>query len=392
MTGQHDELPAGLTAALTALARRAGVTLNTLIQAGWALYLSRMTGQHDVIFGATVSGRPADIPDIERMVGLFINTIPVRVQIREDETLAGLLGRVQAEQAGLLPYHQLPLPQIQRLGGAGVLFDTLTVFENYPVAEMMAEDSQTVSGLRVAGAEGRDATHYPLALAVVPAQRLRIRLDYQPALFDQAAAEQITDRLVRVLEAAAADPGQPVSAHRGAGPGRAAQVLAEWNDTARPVQAGTLPELFQAQVAADPARGRGGLRRYRAQLRGAERAGEPAGAAADRPRCGPGEHCRAGAAAHGRRGRGGPGCGQDGWRLPAGRPRVPGAAHRLHAHRRGAGVRHNGERGRRDAARGRARAGAGRPGGCRGLRRAVAAPIWPMPTGSRPCCLPTRPT
>ena len=246
------ELPAGLTAALTALARRAGVTLNTLIQAGWALYLSRMTGQHDVIFGATVSGRPADIPDIERMVGLFINTIPVRVQIREDETLTGLLGRVQAEQAGLLPYHQLPLPQIQRLGGAGVLFDTLTVFENYPVAEMMAEDSQTVSGLRVAGAEGRDATHYPLALAVVPAQRLRIRLDYQPALFDQVAAEQVADRLVRVLEAAAADPGQLVSAIEVLGPGERRRVLAEWNDTARPVRAGTLPELFEAQVAAAP--------------------------------------------------------------------------------------------------------------------------------------------
>ena len=186
------------------------------------------------------------------MVGLFINTIPVRVQIREDETLTGLLGRVQAEQAGLLPYHQLPLPQIQRLGGAGVLFDTLTVFENYPVAEMMAEDSQTVSGLRVAGAEGRDATHYPLALVVVPAQRLRIRVDYQPALFDQVAAEQVADRLVRVLEAAAADPGQLVSAIEVLGPGERRRVLAEWNDTARPVRAGTLPELFEAQVAAAP--------------------------------------------------------------------------------------------------------------------------------------------
>ena len=96
------ELGSALTGALGGLARGAGVTLNTLIQAGWALYLSRMTGQHDVVFGATVSGRPAEIPDVEQMVGLFINTIPVRVQIREDETLAGLLARVQAEQAALL--------------------------------------------------------------------------------------------------------------------------------------------------------------------------------------------------------------------------------------------------------------------------------------------------
>jgi non-ribosomal peptide synthetase component F len=165
-----------------------------------------MTGQHDVVFGATVSGRPAEIPDVEQMVGLFINTIPVRVQIREDETLAGLLARVQAEQAALLAHHHLPLPQIQRIAGGGVLFDTLTVFENYPVGEMMAEDSQTVPGLRVAGAEGRDATHYPIALIVGPAQRLRIRVDYQPALFDQAAAEQITTRLIRILQTAAAGP------------------------------------------------------------------------------------------------------------------------------------------------------------------------------------------
>ena len=112
-----------------------GVTLNTLVQAAWALYLSRVTGQHDVVFGATVSGRPAGVPDVERMVGLFINTVPVRVRVREDETLAGLLARVQAEQAELLPHHYLPLPRIQHAAGHGALFDTLTVFENYPVAD-----------------------------------------------------------------------------------------------------------------------------------------------------------------------------------------------------------------------------------------------------------------
>ena len=90
----------------------------------------------------------------------------------------------------------------------------------------MTAGDETGTGLRVPGAGGYDATHYPLMLAVVPGERLRIRLDYQPHLFDQAAAEQITARLVRVLEAVAADPGQPVSAVEVLDPDERRQVLA----------------------------------------------------------------------------------------------------------------------------------------------------------------------
>ncbi|WP_254406806.1 condensation domain-containing protein, partial [Streptomyces sp. AC627_RSS907] len=127
------ELDPDLAAVLTATARRLDVTVPTVVQALWALVLAGLTGRQDVVFGSTVSGRPAELPGVESMVGLFINTVPIRVRLRYEETLAALIGRLQAEQAALLPHHHLGLGDIQRIGGVGPLFDTLAVFENYLV-------------------------------------------------------------------------------------------------------------------------------------------------------------------------------------------------------------------------------------------------------------------
>ncbi|MFD0662902.1 condensation domain-containing protein [Thermocatellispora tengchongensis] len=122
------ELAEGLARA----AKRHGVTLNTLVQVAWAAVVGHLTGREDVVFGATVSGRPAELPDAERMVGLFINTVPVRVNLRPGRTLAGALREVQAEQSALIAHHHLGLTDIHAAAGAGELFDTCVVFENYP--------------------------------------------------------------------------------------------------------------------------------------------------------------------------------------------------------------------------------------------------------------------
>jgi non-ribosomal peptide synthetase component F len=246
------DLPEQLTASLTDVARRLRVTLSTVVRVAWALCLGRVTGRDDVVFGATVSGRPPQVPDVEKMIGLFANTLPVRVRMRDDETLAGLLTRLQSEQTDLLPHHHMTLSQVQRLAGRGPLFDTLIVFENYPLGEMTARETEARSGLRITGAEARAAAHYPLALAVAPRTRLHMRLDYQPDLFDHAAAQQMVDRLVRVLEAVAADPDQPAASVEVLDPVERRAILEDWNDTARDVAPGTLPQLVQAQVAATP--------------------------------------------------------------------------------------------------------------------------------------------
>ena len=122
-----------VTAALAELAGRLSVTVNTVVQAAWAIVLGKLTGRSEVVFGATVSGRPAQVPGIEQMVGLFINTIPVRIGLDPAESIETLLQRVQGEQARLFEHHHVPLVHIQRAAGVGALFDTLTVFESYPV-------------------------------------------------------------------------------------------------------------------------------------------------------------------------------------------------------------------------------------------------------------------
>ena len=122
-----------LTTALTRQARAQGLTLSTFIQAAWGILLGRLTGRDDVVFGVTVAGRPAEIAGIETMVGLFINTLPLRLKLPPAKPFVDLLKELQDSQSRLIAHQQLGLAEIQGLAGLGELFDTLTVFENYPV-------------------------------------------------------------------------------------------------------------------------------------------------------------------------------------------------------------------------------------------------------------------
>ncbi|MER5422678.1 amino acid adenylation domain-containing protein [Streptosporangium roseum] len=225
-----------LTGRLTAVLRARSLTLNTVIQGSWALLLALLTGRDDVVFGGTVSGRPPELPGVERMIGLFINTVPVRVRIDPAETLAGLLGRVQSEQSDLFAHHHLGLAEIQRLPGLGPLFDTMTVLENYPLdaAALDGAGAGAEGGLRLAGSSGTDATHYPLALAVVPGGRLSLRLDHRPDVIPRADAIRLLNRLTRLLKAIAADPGRPLARLDLLSSDERAHVLHDWNDATPP--------------------------------------------------------------------------------------------------------------------------------------------------------------
>ncbi|WP_203880371.1 non-ribosomal peptide synthetase, partial [Planobispora takensis] len=235
-----------LTGALTRLARRRGITVNTVVQALWAILLSRLTGRDDVVFGAIVSGRPAELPGVERMVGLFINTVPVRVRLRPDEPLGELLERLQDEQAELLPHHHLGLTEIRR----GTLFDTVTVLENYPFDPSGAEAD--LGDLRLTGFGSADAHHYPLALAVIPGDRLTLRLDHRPDLFTGPEAERLLGRMRSLLTTLVDTPDIPVG-HLGIlDPDEHRLIVEEWNDTGAPVPGRTLPAVFEAAVRRDP--------------------------------------------------------------------------------------------------------------------------------------------
>ncbi|MEU9609745.1 amino acid adenylation domain-containing protein [Streptomyces sp. NPDC048057] len=238
----------GESGALTARARQLGVTVNTLVQTAWALVLGSLTGRDDVVFGATVSGRPADLDGVEDIVGMFINTLPVRLRLDPAESLAGLVGRLQKEQAELLPHQYVGLNQLQSLAG-GELFDTLMVFENYPIDEGAFDDSE--DGLTLAGVSGDDATNYPLSIAVIPGQDLEVRLDYRPDLFGHAEAQELLDRLGRVLGALADDPDRPVGGIDVLSGAARSRLLALGRGAdRRRAGAATLPAVFEAQAAA----------------------------------------------------------------------------------------------------------------------------------------------
>ncbi|MDG9720864.1 non-ribosomal peptide synthetase [Streptomyces sp. DH24] len=203
------DLPADTSARLAALARRLGVTVNTAVQAAWGLLLARLTGTEDVVFGATVSGRPPEIEGVETMVGLFINTVPVRVRLGAGETLRDLLLRLQDEQSALLDHHYVGLTEVQRAAGHGRLFDSLVAFESYPVDADSLQSS--IGDLTVTGVSGDDATHYPLTLIVVPGERVQLRLGYQGGLFTEDTAAGLLAGLEHLLGTVADDDTRPAA-------------------------------------------------------------------------------------------------------------------------------------------------------------------------------------
>ncbi len=244
------ELSEQVTARLAARAREHGVTLGTVVQGAWGLLIGRLTARQDVVFGTTVSGRDAEVEGIESMIGLFINTLPTRFRWEPSDTLAGLLGRLQDEQSQLLDHQHLGLAELQRvagLAGAGELFDTLVVFENYPGATGLADPTGT---LRLTGHEFHDAVHYPLALIVKPGRRLDLRLKHHAQRLDADAVRRIADRLSRILHALAADPGQSVADVDLL----SAEELRDAHPTGerRDIPGTTLAAAFASQVARSP--------------------------------------------------------------------------------------------------------------------------------------------
>ncbi|WP_156994482.1 condensation domain-containing protein, partial [Pseudonocardia acaciae] len=220
------ELPEAVSAALSEWARRSGITLNTVVQGAWALLLGRLTGRDDVVFGTTVSGRPAELAGVESMVGLFINTVPVRVRLTPQSSLRELLVEMQDRQAELLPHQHLGLSELGRLAGCGELFDTLVVFANYP-AERIARRNGAAHGLRIGTVEERDSTHYPLSLLVIAGERPRLHLHYRPDLFDSAQAEAIAARFVQTLETIPADPDLPLARRAEISPAERERLVAD---------------------------------------------------------------------------------------------------------------------------------------------------------------------
>ena len=201
-------VPEDTTRALNELARSSHSTVNVVLQGAWAVLLASLTGEHDVAFGTVVSGRPAELAGAESMVGLLINTVPVRARITAATTTADLLDQLQREHNDTFEHEHLALNEIHRVTGQQRLFDTVFVYENYPT------DTAALSGdheLALTQFSGRDYYHYPLAVQAGPGNELDLRVQYRSDVFDPADIEALIERFTGVLEAMTSDPTRPLS-------------------------------------------------------------------------------------------------------------------------------------------------------------------------------------
>ncbi|MCG8296358.1 non-ribosomal peptide synthetase [Pseudomonas entomophila] len=184
---------------LGTFARQQKVTVNTLVQAAWLLLLQRCTGQDCVAFGATVAGRPAQLPGIEQQIGLFINTLPVIARPGLAQRLGDWLQQVQGINLALREHEHTPLYEVQRWSGQGsdALFDTLLVFENYPLSAALAESAQ--AGVRFGNVGNLERTNYPLTLAVTLGECLEVHYSYLRAAFTGQSVEALAAQLECLL-------------------------------------------------------------------------------------------------------------------------------------------------------------------------------------------------
>ncbi|MET0399627.1 MAG: amino acid adenylation domain-containing protein, partial [Longimicrobiaceae bacterium] len=202
------------TRALQEQARASGVTMSTLMQGAWGLLLARYAGEEEVVFGATVSGRPAELPGVEETVGMFINTLPVRVRLPGDARLWEWLAELQKQQVEAREHEYAPLVEVQRwsdVPSGEPLFRSLVVFENYPVDQAVGEAAGGLGALQVRPTGGHEQANYPLVLSAQVAAQLKGEVRYDGARVEAEVVERLAGFLEVVLEAIAARPGQRIS-------------------------------------------------------------------------------------------------------------------------------------------------------------------------------------
>ncbi|GAA3887063.1 non-ribosomal peptide synthetase [Saccharothrix violaceirubra] len=229
---------------LDAVAREHGLTVNTLVQGAWALLLARCAGVDDVVFGTTVSGRPAELPGVEDVVGMFVNTVPSRIAVDLTAPVLPWLRSVQEGQTESRRFDFVSLARVQSAAG-GPLFDSLLAFENFPVG------TEAEGAPRVHEADGLDTTTYPITVRAHVDDVLAVELAYDPRLFDESTARRLVDRLGTVLTALGDDPGRTVGDLPWTAPDDLLE-LAEWHGAPRGFPTGTITARFAEQVVATP--------------------------------------------------------------------------------------------------------------------------------------------
>jgi amino acid adenylation domain-containing protein/non-ribosomal peptide synthase protein (TIGR01720 family)/FkbM family methyltransferase len=207
---QERRLPAGATTALYALARRLRLTLNTVVLGAWALALRLGSGADDLVLGVTLAGRPASLAGSDEMVGLFINTLPLWIEFPKAQTLSAWLEGLQARQSELRAHEHSSLTDVVRWCGGGSdrqLFESLFVFENYPV-DLVQDESD--HGLRIVSVHSSDPSHYALTVTAAGGPELGLGISYDPTRIDPRLAARLMNLFTSALGLVVEAPGKSV--------------------------------------------------------------------------------------------------------------------------------------------------------------------------------------
>jgi amino acid adenylation domain-containing protein/non-ribosomal peptide synthase protein (TIGR01720 family)/FkbM family methyltransferase len=222
------------TTALQAWAREQRVTVHTVLQGAWGLLLSRSSGESDVVFGQTVAGRPGELAGVESMVGLFINTLPVRVRVSWQEEVADWLRGLQQRQAETRPHEHTPLVRVMgwsEVGSGSPLFETLLVFENFPIDRAFMKGSGLQGGdLRVRDVRVGDRTNYALTVVAVPGEELELRVNYQRSRVAGEVVRLLLEQWQTLLETLPEATSRPVQDWQWLAM-EDCQILTAWNQT-----------------------------------------------------------------------------------------------------------------------------------------------------------------
>ena len=215
--------------------------------------LNAYSGEEDIVIGAITSGRPADLPGVDSMVGLFINTLPVRVRISATDTLVPWLKKLQDSHAEMRRYEYSPLVQIQgwsEIPRGVPMFENLFVFENYPLAELLREERW---GLQVEEVRDLEKTNYPLTVVVIPDHNCYVRLCYEYPRFDDATVTRMLTHFRAILENMVAHPMQQLSQIQILTDSERNTILYDWNHSRTEFPDGQcVHTLFEQQATLTP--------------------------------------------------------------------------------------------------------------------------------------------
>ncbi|WFA84861.1 non-ribosomal peptide synthetase [Paenibacillus amylolyticus] len=245
------ELGKDLSKRMDLVAKQHLVTVNTLLQAVWGVMLQKYNGTNDAVFGSVVAGRPAEIPGIESMIGLFINTVPVRVNSEVDTVFTDLMAKLQERALDSGRYDYYPLYEIQaRSVQKQNLINHIIAFENYPVDEQMEQaGDQQHGGLTIADVQMEEQTNYNFNVTVMPGTEIEIRFDFNAEVFDKDSIERLKGHLVHLLEQVTDNPEITVGELELVTEAEKADLLGRFNDTTTEFPRGqTLIQLFEEQA------------------------------------------------------------------------------------------------------------------------------------------------